>query len=321
MTDIIFSELLNVAVFVLLALGLNLINGFTGVLNLGHAAFYGIGAYAAVLYLNAFSPELYSAAYWLHLGAAGLVAFLAAGLFGIALAVPCLRLTGDYLAIATLAFAEIVRILVSTVRPDILGGPLGLRVAPGKIESHWAFALALAIIAVTILMLRNLKQSATGRAYLAIRENEIAAQSLGMNTAYLRVQAFALGSAIAGLCGALYAASRFQIGPKDFDLMKTIMILLMIVLGGLGSISGAVLGALVLGALDPLIRYSPEIFTTLTGAESAPGLLQGAKENPQLIYAVLLILVIRWRPEGLFGLHEINVLWQRRGHKAEAPPA
>ncbi len=311
MQDIIFSELLNLSLFVILAISLNLINGFTGMLSLGHAAFFGIGAYTASIYMNQFDVQTYSGMYWGHFILGSGLAMLVAALLGLFVALPCLRLSGDYLAIATLAFAEIMRIVISSFKPDIFGGPNGLGLSVEKLESHWAFGISLLMILVVIVLVRNLKVSATGRAFLAIRENEITAQVMGMNTALLKVQAFVIGSAIAGLAGALYAYSRYQISPKDFDLMKTIMILLMIVLGGLGSISGAVTGAIILGLINPLVRYAPELVMKLTGADSALPLLQKAKENPQLIYAALLLILIRLRPEGIFGLHEISDLWRK----------
>ena len=182
MTDIICSELLNIGIFVILAISLNLINGFTGMFSLGHAAFFGIGAYAAMLYMNYYAPELYTAAYWMHFGIGVVLAVLAAGFLGLCVGVPCLRLTGDYLAIATLAFAEIFKIFLDSFRTDFFGGSKGLRLETDKLESHWALLVVLAAIVSVTLLARNIKNSATGRAFLAIRENEIAAEVMGMNT-------------------------------------------------------------------------------------------------------------------------------------------
>ena len=315
MADIVFSALLYMGIFVILSISLNLINGFTGMFSLGHAAFFGIGAYAAALYMNAVEPTLYSPAYWTHLCIGTALAMLAAGVAGLAVGVPCLRLTGDYLAIATLAFGEIVRIFFQSFRQDIFGGPRGLTLAVDKLDSHWAFLVVLAAIALATIVVRNIKSSATGRAFLAIRENEIAAQVMGMNASLLKVEAFVIGSALAGLAGALFAYSRYLIAPKDFGLMCTIMVLLMIVLGGLGSITGAILGAVVLGLIDPLVRYLPEIFAGITGREEDVAVLLMAKENPQIIYALLLIGLIRLRPQGIFGTRELSDLF-RRGERA-----
>jgi branched-chain amino acid transport system permease protein len=197
MADIIFSELLNIGIFVILAISLNLINGFTGMFSLGHAGFFGVGAYAAMLYMNHFAPELYSAVYWGHFVVGLGIGAATAGIAGFCVGMPCLRLTGDYLAIATLAFAEILKVFLDSYRPDIFGGSKGLSLAVSKLEAHWAFCvIVLAIILITLLV-RNLKNSAQGRAFLAIRENEIAAQVMGMNTASLKVQAFVIGAAMA----------------------------------------------------------------------------------------------------------------------------
>ena len=302
--DIVFSPLLTAGIFVILAISLNLINGFTGMFSLGHAAFFGIGAYAAAVYMNLFSPPLYSAAYWAHFGAGTALAALAAGASGFLVGVPCLRLAGDYLAIATLAFAEIFKILLDSFMPEVFGGPKGLRLNVDKMDSHWAFCAAVGMILAVTVFARNLKRSAAGRAFFAIRENEIAARVMGMNVAYLKVQAFVIGSSIAGMAGALFAYSNYLIAPSNFDLMMTIMILLMIVLGGLGSISGSIVGALVLALVDPMVRYVPEFAGRITANETLLRILQAFKENPELIYAFLLVLLIRLRPQGIFGMHE-----------------
>ncbi len=318
MADIIFSELLNIGIFVILAISLNLINGFTGMFSLGHAGFFGVGAYAAMLYMNHFAPELYSAVYWGHLVVGLGIGAAAAGIAGFCVGMPCLRLTGDYLAIATLAFAEILKVFLDSYRPDIFGGSKGLSLAVSKLEAHWAFCvIVLAIILITLLVC-NLKNSAPGRAFLAIRENEIAAQVMGMNTASLKVQAFVIGAAMAGVAGGLFAYSRNLIAPGDFGLMRTIMILLMIVLGGTGSISGSILGALILGLTETGVRYLPELGALVTRNEQIAYGLDRAKENPQVIFALLLIVLIRLRPQGILGMEEFGDLFRRRKRRGSA---
>lgn len=297
-------------IFVILAISLNVINGFTGMFSLGHAAFFGIGAYTAAVYMNYFGPEMGTAGFWFHFAVGMAGAVIAAGICGALVAVPCLRLRGDYLAIATLAFGEIAKIVFESFKPEILGGPKGLRVAVA-LDARWAFFVVLAAIGLVAVIARNVKVSATGRAFLAIRENEIAAQVMGINTAFLKVEAFVLGSALAGLAGGLFAYSRDLIAPSDFGLMTTIVVLLMIVVGGLGSITGAVVGALALGLIDPLVRYLPEL---LAGAANNPVVvmvLMKIKDNPQMIYALLLIVLIRLRPQGIFGTHELMDLLKR----------
>lgn len=286
----------------LLAISLNMINGFTGMFSLGHVAFYGIGAYTAALYMNRFAPALYSGPYWAHAAAGALLAGLVAGLCGLVLGFPCLRLKGDYLAIATLAFAEVFRIFAESFRPDLLGGPTGLRMECDKMDPKWAFCVSLGLIALLALFARNLKRSATGRAFFAIRENEIAAQTLGMNIAFLKVEAFVLGAFFAGIAGALFSYSSYSIAPGNFDLMTTIMILLMVVLGGQGSVLGSIAGAIILSAVDPLVRYLPDFAARFTTSSAALQFLQGIKSTPEMIYALLLIVLIRLRPQGIFGM-------------------
>lgn len=313
MADMIFPELLNIGIFIILAVGLNIINGFTGMFSLGHAGFFAVGAYAAMLYMNYFAPELYSSSYFLHFGIGILVAMAVAGILGLCVGLPCLRLAGDYLAIATLAFGEIVRIFLESFRTDILGGATGLDLKTDAIDSQWGLLITFVLLSVIILLTRNLKNSATGRALLAIRENEIAAQVMGINVALLKVQAFVIGSALAGLAGALFAYSRSLIAPTDFNLLKTIMILLMIVLGGLGSLSGAVVGALLLGLVERLlIPYLPEVGMAISENETLYDILSTASTNPQIIFALLLIIMIRLRPQGIFGTKEISDFFKKK---------
>jgi branched-chain amino acid transport system permease protein len=307
--DIIFSPLLMAGIFVILAISLNLINGFTGMFSLGHAAFFGVGAYTAAVYMNLFAPPLYSAAYWLHFVAGTMLAVVVSGVAGLLVGVPCLRLAGDYLAIVTLAFAEIFKILLDSFMPDVLGGPKGLRLVVDKMDAQWAFCIAIVMIIAVTVFAANLKRSAAGRAFMAIRENEIAARVMGMNVAFLKVEAFAIGAAIAGMAGALFAYSNYLIAPSNFDLMLTIMVLLMIVLGGQGSITGSIVGALILALVDPMVRYVPEFASRLTQSRAFLQVLQMLKENPELIYAFLLVLLIRLRPQGIFGMHEWGHYW------------
>ncbi|MFP4381975.1 MAG: branched-chain amino acid ABC transporter permease [Candidatus Sumerlaeia bacterium] len=304
--DIFFSPLCIMGLFVMLSVSLNIINGFTGMLTLGHVAFYGAGAYVAMFYMNAFSPPLFSAGFWFHMIIGMILAAIAAGVVGFLVGMPCLRLAGDYLAIATLAFAEIFKIVLESTQS--LGGPTGIPLSIEKIPSHWAFVLILVMIVLISLFALRLKRSATGRAFFAIRENEIAARVMGMNIAFLKVEAFVIGSAIAGMAGAIYAYSNYTIAPSDFDIMMTIMILLMIVLGGQGSVTGAIIGAIILALVDPAVRYASEI----TSFGPVVWVTNLFKENPQLIYAFLLIALIRLRPQGIFGMHEWSYYFGKR---------
>lgn len=310
MQDIILTNLLNIGIFAMLAISLNLINGLTGMFSLGHAAFFGVGAYAAAVYMNHFAASIAVGGAWLHLPLGIVLSVFLAAILGLLVGIPCLRLTGDYLAIATLAFGEIFRIFMESLRPNLLGGPKGLRVE-FVLDTPWAFAAIAAGVCATAWIAWSLKRSATGRAFLAIRENEIAAQAMGIDIASLKIQSFVLGSALAGLAGGLFALSRDQIAPADFSLMTTIMILLTIVLGGLGSITGAIAGALILGMVDPLVRHVPEKIAEMVQSPFLFDAMQKVKDNAQLFYALLLIVLIRLRPQGLFGLHEASFFFGR----------
>ena len=270
--------------YALLALGLNIIVGFAGLLHLGYAAFFAIGAYTYGL-LN------------VHLGVpfwAGLLpAALIAGLCGAALGAPAVRVRGDYLAIVTLGFGEIVRIAFTNLE-RWTGGPNGLLdIAhptlwfPGHgrydfgVSSAPYYVLVAALVALTALVCVRLKDSRVGRAWAAIREDETAAACSGINTFQLKLLAQGCGAAIAGLAGAVFAAKQGTITPDSFDFILSVMILAMVVLGGLGSVSGAIVGALALGIL--------------------PEWLRGMAQYRMLIFGVVMIVMMRLRPQGLLG--------------------
>jgi branched-chain amino acid transport system permease protein len=269
--DIIFNDynmriLISIGIYMIMALGLNLITGVTGQLSLGHAAFMSIGAYtSALLTMKLGLPFIVV----LILGA------LNAALFGFILGFPTLRLTGDYLAIATLGFAEIVRVIL--VNMEFTGGALGLSPIPNK-TNIWIVYLC--VILVTFCLVR-LENSRVGRALMAIREDEIAAEAMGVNTHLYKILAFSVGAFCAGLGGALYAHFITYINPTDFSFMKSCEILNMVVLGGMGSIPGVILGAGIL---------------TL-----APETLRFVDQNRMLIYGALLVAMMIFRPNGLLG--------------------
>jgi branched-chain amino acid transport system permease protein len=253
----------------------------------------------------------------MHFGVCLVLGALVAGLFGMLVGIPCLRLSGDYLAIATLAFAEIFRLVLENLWPDLLGGPKGLRLAPGKLDSDIALICLVVGVVVVVILTRNLKYSATGRGFQAIRENEIAARTMGMNISVLKIQAFAISSAMAGLAGVLFTFSQWTISPGNFDLKMTIMILLMVVLGGAGSITGSIIGAFILGIISPLIRLTPDFAKQITEAPWLIDSLDKAKQNPEIIFSVLLIVLIRWRPQGIMGMAELSDLWKKRGLRSK----
>lgn len=268
--DIMPPYILMIGLFIginlIMALGLNLITGVTGQLSLGHAAFMSIGAYAsAIATVNYDIPFL--------LGV--LIGGLVAGLVGIIIGFPTLRLSGDYLAIATLGFAEIVRVQFTNMK--ITNGAIGFL----GIEGSTTFPIVMTIAVFVICAMVWLENSRNGRAMLAIREDEIASSAVGINTTLYKIQAFAIGSFCAGVGGALFAHTTTFIQPTDFGFLKSIDILSIVVLGGLGSIPGTIIGAIVLTA--------------------APEILRPLSNYRMMVYGILLVVIMIFRPYGLMG--------------------
>ncbi len=245
--------LVTTGIFILLALGLNVIVGFAGLLNLGYAAFFAIGAYTyGLLNLHWQIP------FWPSLA----FSFLSTSLFGLLLASPTLRLGGDYLAIVTLGFGEIIRIILNNL-DEITGGPNGLLgIAHPMLWDGNSFGvnpvpyyyLLLILCVLTALALARLENSRIGRAWVAMREDELAASCMGVDLIRSKLLAFGLGAGIAGIAGSVFAAKQGTISPDSFDFILSVMILAMVVLGGLGSIRGAILGAFVLTLLPEMLR-------------------------------------------------------------------
>lgn len=306
----------NIGIFMILAMSLNVICGLTGLLQLGHAGFYAIGAYAAALVcMYADSLILPGGMTLASMGHAGflvtaLAGMLAAAVFALAIGIPCLRLRGDYLAIATLAFGEIVmQVLRNVTFPgpnESFGGPQGFLIPMGYRHRGWWLVVVLAV-GLTYLLLLNLKRSAIGRAMLAIREDEIAARAMGVNVPLYKTMSFVVCAVFAGLAGALYTHKQGHVSPKLSDLMTTIQVLLMVVLGGLGSFTGALMAAVIIVCLPQILSELPTIAFTLAGKDIVIAL--GTQK--QLFFAILLILLVRFVPNGLFGLNEGGDLWRR----------
>ncbi len=238
-------------IYVMLALGLNVVVGFAGLLDLGYVAFYAVGAYSYAL-LNAWI----GLSFWLALGTG--VAFSA--LFGILLGIPVLRLRGDYLAIVTLGFGEIIRLVLNNW-DSVTQGPNGIlgidRPYLGDMRLYRPmhfFYLVLALCVVTIFIVDRLDKSRLGRAWAAMREDETAAECMGVNIIYAKLSAFAFGAAWAGFGGVVFAAKQTFISPESFTFFESVIILCMVVLGGMGSVPGVILGALVLTALPEALR-------------------------------------------------------------------
>ncbi|NCC78777.1 MAG: branched-chain amino acid ABC transporter permease [Clostridia bacterium] len=258
----IFLNIVSIGINIILAVSLNLITGFTGQLSLGHAAFMSIGAYASgILTAKLGLPFIVGI-----LGAA-----LAAALAGVLIGVPTLRLKGDYLAIATLGFGEIIRII--GLNWKYIGGAMGLNDIPRYTNWTWLFG----IIVLTVVVISNFLSSYNGRAVISIKEDEIASTSMGVNTNYYKVLVFTIGALFAGIAGALYSNYFYFIRPDSFGFMKSVDILVIVVLGGLGSIRGSILSAIALS----LVSLS----------------LQGIPELRMVIYAVILFIMMVYKPQ------------------------
>jgi branched-chain amino acid transport system permease protein len=308
------------AIYVVLALSLNLVNGFTGLFSLGHAGFMAVGAYVSALltmtaaqkdmnfFLAPIAPFLRDIT--LPFLPALLIAGLVTALFGFLIGAPVLRLRDDYLAIATLGFAEIIRVLITNFQP-ITNGAQGLKGLP-KYSTTWAvWACAAAAVVFMILLMR----SSFGRAIKAVRDDEIAAEAMGVNVFRVKVVSFTTSSFMAGVGGALLGHMITTIDPKMFTFMLTFNIILIVVLGGNGSISGSVIGAIVVTIGMELLRFldEPMDFVVFKTA-GLPGLRM-------VVFSVLLMVMVIFRQRGLMGTKElswrmIGDLFRRKGGRA-----
>lgn len=275
-------DIVNILIFsginIITVLGLNLITGVTGQLSLGHSAFFSIGAYTSALLML-----MLGVPFGVALVTATLMAGLIGGLFGI----PILRLRGDYLAIATLGFCEIVRVVILNLKVTIHGSEKLLSTSLGGIPGSTNLILVLSLAVLAALFMAALERSKFGLALRSIREDEVAYQMMGIDVARHKILSFAIGSAFAGLGGALYASYMTVISPGDFGFMRSIEMLCMLVLGGMGSIVGVIAGTTVLTAIPELLRF--------------------AQEYRMIMYGIVLIFMMVFRPRGLFGSIRVNV--------------
>jgi branched-chain amino acid transport system permease protein len=291
-----FRILLVIGINVTLSVSLNLINGFAGQFSLAHAGFMAIGAYTSSyltlhrLYTPVVELSPLQQATWMI--AALLIGAVSAGFAGFLVGIPSLRLRGDYLAIATLGFGEIIRVAILNI--EAVGGASGLHDIPGLSNFFWIWLVAL----LTVALSRNLFVSSHGRAVLAVREDEIAAEALGVPTTRYKVKVFALSSALAGMAGVLFAHLNLNINPDAFTFIQSIEVVVMVILGGLGSTTGAVLGAVLVTLLPEGLRFVPNF--TLAGRTVE------VQEWRMVIYSLLLILVMLTRPKGLLGGVELS---------------
>lgn len=298
--------LVRILVAILAATSLQLVNGFTGQFSIGHAGFMAVGAYASAA-LSVFvgagwveslqavlPPSLARLAYFpLPLVAGGLAASLA----GLAVGVPSLRLRGDYLAIATLGFGEIIRIAILNV--DAIGGARGFALsAPAGVDLRYEGLGEIgAVVALSVFVMARLVYASGGLAFRAVREDETAAEAMGIPTTRVKVEAFVVASFFAGVAGALFAHAEGYVHTNSFGFVRSFEIVAFVVLGGLGSLTGAALAAAVLTA--------------------APELLRGLGEWRMILYAILIIVTMILRPQGLMGARELSIGWLRRRHGAE----
>ena len=295
--------LVTVFVNVVLAVSLNVVNGFTGQFSLGHAGFMAVGAYTAAKITLSFSDLQFGflSAFWsdqLIFALALTAAMATAALAGLLVGLPSLRLRGDYLAIVTLGFGEIIRSIIENSKP--LGQATGLSGLPQRTNMTWVGLSALA----TIVMARRLATSTQGRALFAIRDDEVAAEAMGVDTTGYKVRAFVISAAFAGLGGALVAHAIMLCTPKMFTFVRSIEVVVLIVLGGLGSITGSVVSAVVL----------------TIGLE----FLREFQSFRMVTYAILLIILMLTRPQGLFGtseLWDLPIFKRKRAPAAVAPEA
>lgn len=297
-------------IYAMLALGLNIVVGFAGLLDLGYIAFYAVGAYTwALLASPQFGLHL---PFWLILPIGAGVA----ALFGVMLGAPTLRLRGDYLAIVTLGFGEIVRIFLNNLDYpiNITNGPVGInRIDPisvGGLEltrtqqffglefpgTHLYYYILLGLVMLAMFICVRLEDSRIGRAWIAIREDEVAAQSMGINTRNVKLLAFAMGATFGGVAGGLFASFQGFVSPESFVLLESIMVLCMVVLGGMGHVSGVVAGALLLAVLPEVLRSTASpVQEQLFGK-----VIVDPESLRMLLFGLALILVMLIRPTGLW---------------------
>jgi branched-chain amino acid transport system permease protein len=291
-----YDILISIGINVILAVSLNLVNGYTGQFSLGHAGFMAVGAYTAASWSNHLDPVILGA-----LGGSGspfatniafflsmLLAAVVAGIFGLAVGVPSLRLRGDYLAIVTLGFGEIIRTAI--LNTDFLGASRGLSVVGNYTNLTWTFGLA----ALCVYVVLGLVNSTYGRGFLTVRDDEVAAEAMGINTTKYKVIAFVVGAIFAGIAGALYAHFKAFLTPEGFNFFRSVDVVVMVILGGMGSTVGVVLAA-------ALLTILPEILRALAHTAIVPAQYQGLLENRLILYSLLLIILMLTRPQGLFG--------------------
>lgn len=286
---------LTAGISIVLAVSLNLVNGHTGQFSLGHAGLMAVGAYGAAMVSLEMGPQLQKllGTGEFGQGVAFLIALLTGGvmaaLFGWIIGVPSLRLRGDYLAIVTLGFNEIIRVLLQNTKPDgAFGGALGLSGIPDKTSIFWVFGAA----AVCVYVVTAMVNSTWGRGFLAVRDDEVAASSMGISTTRYKVTAFVVGAFFAGIGGGLYAHQKGAINPEGFNFLKSFDVVVIVILGGMGSTIGVIAAAIILTVLNEYLR--------------------DFEQYRMIIFSLLLIIMMLVRPQGLLP----STLFQKKGRTA-----
>ena len=327
--------------YVMLSLGLNIVVGYAGLLDLGYVAFFAIGAYLFALMGSSHLTETFP---WfkamfpngLHTSLLIVVplALVVAGCLGVLLGAPTLKLRGDYLAIVTLGFGEIIRVFLNNLdQPiNITNGPKGITAIDSikfwglDLGKAWKFDgftissvtlyyyLFLALVVATIIISHRLQMSRIGRAWMAIREDEIAAKAMGINTRNMKLLAFGMGASFGGVSGAMFAAFQGFVSPESFSLMESVMIVAMVVLGGIGHLPGVILGAVLLAALPEVLRYVAGPLQAMTDGRLDASILR------QLFIALAMIIIMLVRPRGLWPSPEHGKTLQRKGAAAPGAP-
>ncbi len=269
--------LFDIGINVILAVSLNLINGHTGQFSLGHAGFMSVGGYVAAklsIECSHFFPPQFT---WVLFLAALLLGGLGAAVVGLLVGIPSLRLRGDYLAIVTLGFGEIIRVLLQNM--DSVGAASGLKGIPNYTNFFWVWGFA----AITVFVVTSIVNSTYGRGFIAVQDDEIAASAMGVNPVRYKVSAFVIGAFFAGIAGGLYAHHKQFLSPGSFDFLKSIDIVVMVILGGMGRTAGVIVAAIALTLL--------------------PEFLRGFAEYRMIIYSLLIVVLMIARPQGLFTFH------------------
>jgi branched-chain amino acid transport system permease protein len=276
---------IGVGINIILAVSLNLINGYTGQFSLGHAGFMAVGAYSAAFITTNCGARLlplFGGQVWILFPVALLVGGFVAALTGLLVGVPSLRLKGDYLAIVTLGFGEIIKVILQNI--EAVGGARGMIGIPAYTNLFWTFGLA----ALTIYVVWGLIHSTYGRGFIAVNDDEVAAEAMGINTTRYKIVAFVVGSFFAGLAGGIYAHFKQFLAPSGFDFTKSIEIVVMVILGGMGKNAGVVIAAILLTVLTESLRKFGDY--------------------RMIVYSALLILLMLTRPQGLFSWP----LWKKK---------